>query len=284
MNGIPLSQTNDPALITRGYNLGLKLVPNLIHELTVKELEYYERNLSELQDVVRRGLANPKRSETRVAETIRSPKEYIILNNTTGPTFWEWLEAREKLHKFLTGETVILRDMFEVSDELLARTDIMPFFRPAGATNRIALDWKVKLGMKKSYEEVDVMKYCNSEGPKVPELHCINRSIRPDENTLGRNSKSPDNLPRVIEGTIWTGLYGWSDADNLHYLINGIHLDSGETWTWFPDDRFQGNSRVAVGAWRMGKAQAGFIWYCRDYRDLCIGTRLAKSISLRSQS
>jgi hypothetical protein len=172
--------------------------------------------------------------------------------------------------------------MFAVSDELLTRTDIMPFFRPAGATNRIALDWKVKLGMKKSFEELDVMDYMNSDGSNVPQLKYINKSIRPDEDTLGKNAKSPGVLFNV--GKIWTGLYGWSDADNLHFLITGIHLDSNETWTWFPSDWSRSGARVLRCRWSAIENRARFSWdYCQSRCPL-IGARSEEAIPLRSQS
>lgn len=50
MNGKPLIEKDDPALITRAYNLGLKLVPNLAHILTVEDLEYWEANVSRLKE------------------------------------------------------------------------------------------------------------------------------------------------------------------------------------------------------------------------------------------
>ncbi|MDP3962545.1 MAG: hypothetical protein Q8Q03_01625, partial [bacterium] len=53
----------------------------------------------------------------------QTPQQPLILTSTS-PTFSEWLKTREEMHKFLTGETVILRDMYEeMNDELLARTD-----------------------------------------------------------------------------------------------------------------------------------------------------------------
>jgi hypothetical protein len=197
----------------------------------------------------------------------------------TGATFGDWLAAREQLHLFLTGEKVVLRDLFEIPDYVLARNDIMPVFRPAGANNRTALDWKVKLGFQPSYEKVDVMKYINSAGPKVPELYYIHRSIRPDENTLGNYAKSPDQL--FATKPLWTGLYGWSDADNLYYLIKGIHLDSVDTLSWFPDDRLLCGRHVAYASWPVRGIQAGFGWSVCDSFNRCHGARLAKPLSLK---
>jgi hypothetical protein len=214
------------------------------------------------------------------AEVAKTPEPPKLVLTGTGPTFGAWLVARERLHQFLTEENIVLQDMFEIPEEILARTDIMPVFRPVGASNRIALDWKVKLGMKPSYEEADVMKYRNAEGPKVPQLFFINRSVKPDADTLGKKAKSPDGLMEV-PNTIWTGLYGWSDADNLHFLITSTHLDSGETWTWFTDDRLPGDKKVAFGFWAPSFDQAYFCWYSRNDCYPFIGGRVAKALSLK---
>ncbi len=55
--GTPLVETEDAGLITRAYNLGLKLVPNLPHVLTVEELEYWEQHLGELKDAAISGFS-----------------------------------------------------------------------------------------------------------------------------------------------------------------------------------------------------------------------------------
>lgn len=216
-------------------------------------------------------------AEIRVLE--KPPTVVLPDLTTTAPTFGDWLTAREKLHLFLTGETVNLREMFIIPDEILSRTDIMPIFRPAGATYRMAMDWKVKLGMA-SYEEVDVMNYIEANGSQVPELYYINRSIEPDTNTLGDHAKSPDDLIKM-SNTIWTNLYGWSDADNLHYLITGNHLDSGKAWTWFPNDRLPGDEGVASGYWSLSFARAWFYWCYRYCRFQDVGARVATSLPLR---
>ncbi len=194
----------------------------------------------------------------------------------TGPTLADWLKAREELHKFFTGESIVLRDVFAFSDEQLVRTDLIPVFRPVGATNRMAINWKKKLEVQ-VYEEVDVMKFKNSAGPKTPEMYLINRSVKPDRDTLGKNAKSPDQLI-VVPNKIWLGLYGWADADTLHFAVTGDHFDP-ETVTWFPNDRLPGG-RVARGSW--GGTRVCFLW---RYRDSCYsyyGARVAVPVPSRS--
>lgn len=198
----------------------------------------------------------------------------------TGPTFGSWLRAREVLHKYLTGEEVDLCAVFNVPRDLLDRTDIMPVFRPAGATNRMAMNWRVKLGELAPQEEVKVDEYTNSEGPKVPELYYINRSVKPDPYTLGENAESPDG--NVESKRPWLGLYGWSDADLLHFLITGVHLDSGNSWTWFPNDRLPGDSEIACGCCHKDGFGARFLRYNHFNCFSDTWVRVATPIPLRT--
>ena len=207
---------------------------------------------------------------------IAEPQVIIPNLRQTRPTLADWLKAREELHKFFTGGTMILRDRFVVTEEELARNDLMPAFRPAGATNRMAVDWKKRMSVA-VYEEADVMTYKNSKGLKEPELYLINRSTEPDKETLGDNAKSPDGLARVKD-KLWLGLYGWGDADTLHFAISGEHLDP-ETWTWFPEDRLQAG-RVARGRW--GGGRVGLRWGGADCCDPRRGARSAKKVPLKT--
>lgn len=59
MNGKPLIESGDAALIARAYNLGLKIVPNLPHVLTRSDLEHWEKNIDKLKEVVRNGMIAP---------------------------------------------------------------------------------------------------------------------------------------------------------------------------------------------------------------------------------
>lgn len=56
MKGTPLVGLKDPALITRAYNLGLKIVPNLPHMLTIEGLCYWENNLGQLKERLEQAL------------------------------------------------------------------------------------------------------------------------------------------------------------------------------------------------------------------------------------
>jgi hypothetical protein len=211
-------------------------------------------------------------------ETKPEPSITIPVLTKTGPTLADWLKAREELHRFWTGETIVLRDVFTVTDEDLVRTDLIPVFRPAGATNRMAVDWKKCLGIE-VYEEVDVMGYTNSKGSKGSKLYLINRSLRPDEDTLGETAKSPDKLI-AIKNKLWLNLFGWADADSLYFAITREHLDP-ETWTWFPNDRLPGGE-VARGCWDPDYGRVRFGWGTSGRCTPSMGARAAVSVSLRT--
>jgi hypothetical protein len=49
---------DDTPLVKRAYNLGLKIVPNMLG-LTAEQIEYYEQHLSEIPDALARGFVVP---------------------------------------------------------------------------------------------------------------------------------------------------------------------------------------------------------------------------------
>lgn len=58
--GTPLiASLNDAGLTARAYNLGLKIVPNLQHVLSGVDLDYWERHLAEMKDVLAKALVRP---------------------------------------------------------------------------------------------------------------------------------------------------------------------------------------------------------------------------------
>lgn len=57
MNGKPLIESRDPALIARAYNLGLKAVPNFPQVLTLEDLVYWETNVTKIRAGVRNGFS-----------------------------------------------------------------------------------------------------------------------------------------------------------------------------------------------------------------------------------
>lgn len=262
MKGAPLVESGNPELVHRGYNIALKLVPNVVGQMTEEQLVYFEANQSDLKSAAQWFLSFADKHAPRSVEAEESKITAPSLR-ATPPTLGDWLTAREELHQFFTGENIILRDLFALTDEQLASTMLMPAFRPAGATNRMAVEWKLKMGENRPYEEVDVMKYSGSKGSKKPTLCLINRSTSPDEDTLGENAKSPDQLI-AIKDKLWLNLFGWCDVDTLHTAITGKHLDP-ETWTWFPNDRLPGGG-VACGRWGSDRLRVYLGW---SYADGC---------------
>ncbi|MDP2593531.1 MAG: hypothetical protein Q8P52_02695 [bacterium] len=223
----------------------------------------------------------PKQEDVRA--DILKPQIIIPNLRQTGPTLAEWLKAREEMHRFLIGETLVLTDIFALTDDELASTTLMPAFRPAGATNQTAVDWMRRMGTTVFVEDENkggVMRHKNSKGPSKPELYLINRSIRPDEDTLGDNAKSPDELVK-IQNKLWLDLFGWCDADTLHHAVMAEHLDP-ETWTWFPNERLPGGS-VASGRWRPGYRRVRLGWRYSGYRYPRCGARSARKVPLRQK-
>ena len=151
-----------------------------------------------------------------------------------------------------------------------------------GWYNLKAVEWKRKMGVQVFVEDENkggVMRYKNCEGPKVPELYLLNRSVRSDEDTLGEdNKKSPDRLIQV-PNKLWVGLYGWCDADTLHFAITGEHLDP-ETVCWFPEDRLP-DGWVADGFW---DGRVRLDWNRRGGCDPYYGARSAKKVPLKPQT
>ena len=277
MKGALLLQSNDVELVNRGYNVALKLIPNVVGQMTLTQLEYLEANPPELANAATRALQINLQPATESRNVIEQPKVIVPNLRQTGSTLADWLKGREELHKFFTGETIVLTDLFALTPEELASATLMPAFRPAGATNRQAVDWKLKIGETTPFEEVDVMKYKNSNGSKEHELYLLNRSTEPDTDTLGKNAKSPNNLI-LVKDKLWIGLFLWADADTLHRAITGSPLDPN-TWCWFPHDRLPGG-KVACGYSGGGRSQ--FSWY---YAVSCYpnyGARSAKKVPRKS--
>ena len=207
MSGIPLIETGDPGLIVRGYNLGLKIVPNLLHVLTTEELEYYEVNLPELKNALAKGLKFP---QPEVQITQASPVPVVFKTSDTDLNFW--LDKCQEFTKEYLGVVINLRERFAIPAELPWQS-VIPVFDPAGLTNRDAAQKALKDFGLTVYEEVDVMKYCSSEASKKPTLHFIQNSIRPDEDTMGM---SADQL--VTTGKNWLDMRGYTLAFAVHHL------------------------------------------------------------------
>ena len=268
MSGIPLIETNNPGLIIRGYNLGMKIVPNLLHVLTAEKLEYYETHLSELKDALAKGLVLPQQEEQATPAIVPTPA--LFKSSDTDLNFW--IAKTEEFAKKYIGVEINLRERFAIPAEL-PWASVIPVFDPGGITNRGAVEKALKsLGLA-VYEEVDVMNYSGSKANKEPTLHFIQNSLRPDDDTMGL---SPNQL--VATNKNWLDLRGYALAFGVHHFATGEYLDP-RTWTRFPNARLA-DGEVANGHWLPDNRRVKFDWYHSDYRNEYRGARLAIRVPL----
>lgn len=241
----------DTPLVKRAYNLGLKVVPNLVEVLGETEIVYYEQHLGELQEAILRGLALPK-PELQPAPAIAAPITPPPLFKTADTDLDSWLSKAEEFAEKYLGVSVKLRDCFAIPVELPWKSAI-PVFDPGGLTNRDAVEKALKASGLAVWEEVDVMKYSGSEANKKPTLHLIQNSIQPDTVTM---SFSPDQL--VNTGKTWLNPRGYALAFGLHHFVTNEYLDP-QTWTWFPASRLS-PGKVAGGRWNPDGRKVRFSW------------------------
>ncbi|MEK7170302.1 MAG: hypothetical protein AAB767_03380, partial [Patescibacteria group bacterium] len=117
MKGALLLQSNDVELVNRGYNVALKLIPNVVGQMTLTQLEYLEANPPELANAATRALQINLQPATESRNVIEQPKVIVPNLRQTGSTLADWLKGREELHKFFTGETIVLTDLFALTPE-----------------------------------------------------------------------------------------------------------------------------------------------------------------------
>ncbi|TSC84492.1 MAG: hypothetical protein G01um101417_157 [Parcubacteria group bacterium Gr01-1014_17] len=193
------------------------------------------------------------------------------------------LTARAALHQFFTKETVDLHDMFVLNEKDLASTNFMPVFRPAGATNKMAVEWKRKMGVS-VWVQVDVMRYKNAKGPRVSELYLINRSLYPDRCAAHKEARNPKRF--ITRRTLLCGLYEWCDADSFQFSLTGEHLDPKSfPPTWFPGDRLS-DGRIAYADCCSPVSEIGHHLIrlrCAHstYYEACRSVRAMKKVPLR---
>ncbi len=77
-----LIELNDSGLIVRGYNLGLKVVPNLLHVLSPEDLEYWEGHLPEMKEALAKTLVRSKSTEAP-ATPAQKPIQLVHLKPVT---------------------------------------------------------------------------------------------------------------------------------------------------------------------------------------------------------
>jgi hypothetical protein len=196
----------------------------------------------------------------------------VVIVSENGPNFW--LDKCQEFTKKYFGMEIDLRKRFAIPAEL-PWNSIIPVFDPGGITNRDAIKILKKLKLT-IWEEVDVMDYSGSEAKNGPSLHFIQNSVRPDEDTLGNQCMSPDQL--VATNKNWLNLRGYALAFGLYYFITQEYLDP-QTFTWFPNNRLA-SGRVAGGLWLPDNCKVRFRWGNPGSRYGGRGARLAMPVSL----
>lgn len=178
-----------------------------------------------------------------------------------------WLTKTEEFTKKFLGVEVDLRDRFAIPADLPWKS-VIPVFEPGKLTNRKAVQKAIKDSGLAVWEEVDVMKYSGSEANNEPTLHFVQKSIRPDEDTMGM---SPDQL--VVTGRNWLDLRGYTLAFSIYHFATGEYLDP-QTFTWFPNTRLS-SGRVASGDWSPDDREVRFLSAGPGSRSDYGGSRLA---------
>ena len=270
MTGIPLVDTNDAGLITRAFNLGLKVVPNLPHILTLEQLEYWEKNLLGLKEALARGLILPTAEiQSSPAVIVRPPATF----KTASTDLDTWLGKMKEFAKtYLKAEFDFGRFVIPAK---LSWSSAIPIFVPGGITNRDAVRKALKSQGIAVYEDENVMKYSGSLASDKPTLCLIENSNRPTIGTLGLSS---DQL--VATGKNWLCLRDYTLAFGLHYFVPRQYLDS-KTSTWFPGNRLSCN-RVAYGNWDAVSFLLQFYWNNAAFPISDVGARLAIECPLKS--
>jgi len=121
--GIPLIDMQDPALVARAYNLGLKIVPNLPHILTSEDLSHWEANLPEMKAVLAKALsrAEPEAPNTEVAKAVKKVLlawKTISTGATTKEKLIEKIEALPPPVEITGyGKGMLASDAFTISKE-----------------------------------------------------------------------------------------------------------------------------------------------------------------------
>lgn len=243
MKGIPLIQTNDPALIARGYNLGLKLVPNLLQVMTEAQLEHFESNLPELQTLSAKICeaggdmalvqeivsteAKPKKGATRIEPVSTQVPVLHTPGNST--VIFEWLDHWKLFcREFNLKEEI---DFAAAKEKALTRPKGFDWviYTPSGFTSRESID-RLCAPQFTVYESNPVQSYRLERQPDKARLILCRPNIEPDsEWRVSSNTMAATTTPFLDcrEGYILEGFY--CHFKKKHLNING--------WTRFPRSR-----------------------------------------------
>ncbi len=262
--------TQDPKLVARGYNLGLRIAANVATSLTREELEYWEQNLGQLQLGLRTGfgliqVADPAPSSPP------TPHTSFAFTDTNA---LKAIEEAENFAEQYFGHRPDLRKQF-VMPQVLPWKIVIAVYDPGTLTHRQAVDQALKAQpkLKSVYEERDVMDYKDAQASGKPTLRFVERSTQPTPDTMNLTADE-----MVATGRVFLDLRGYIIAFGMYHKVTGHFLDP-ETWTRFPASRLPGGG-VAYGGWAPGSSRVGFRWLHAASRLSRVGGRVAVSVPL----
>jgi len=274
MNGIPLMETGDAKLVARAHLLGHKIAANVATSLTADELEYWERNLPEIPNALRRGfgLTKPEMSSPEPAVVIPPRPSFAFAATKAAQALKEAEDFAERMF----GHRPDLRKQFAMP-ETLPWEKVIAVYDPGTLDNAQAIEKAIKSqrAIADVYEEVPVNHYSGHKATGRPTLRFIEWSERPTEDTMGM---SADDL--VATKRTFLDLRGYAIAFGTYHKVTGRFLDS-QTWTRFPNNRLPGGE-VAGGYWSPGHSRVYFGWYHSGSRNSDAGGREAVEVPLAS--
>lgn len=200
--------------------------------------------------------------------------QYVVGVKTHDTDLGAWLEKAEAFAKKHFDVSVKLAETFQIP-EMVPWEWVLPVFIPAGVDNRKAVELLKKLGLNPS-EETDVMQYSGSAASEKHQLFLIANSERPDKDTMGL---SPNTLRKTKK--LFLVLKGYGLAMGLHNEDTKGHLDSEETFTWFPEERLS-DVEVARGYWYPRLRKVKFDRDDPGYVGDNGGARMAISVPLKT--
>lgn len=269
MKGTPLMDTQDPKLVARGYNLGLRIAANVATSLTREELEYWEQNLGQLQLGLRTGFGLAKPDQADPPPPSSRPSFAFAATNAA-----QALKEAEAFAEQFFGHRRDLHLHFVMPETLLWK-EVIAVYDPGTLNNRMAVDQALKAQskLKNVYEERDLMDYKDAKASGKPTLRFIERSEKPTADLMGLSADEMVATKRPL-----LDQRGYIIAFGTYHKATDCFLDR-ETWTRFPTSRLP-DGKVALGYWYPGRSQVYFNWNGAASRHSRFGGREAVECDL----
>ncbi len=271
MNSPTLIETRDPDLIKRGSDFGLKVAANLVHVLSREDLEWWEKNLPDIQPALRKGFSLNQLGQSEAPLAKRPPRPFFAFADTNASTALN--EAEEFAEQFF-GHRSELGKQFTMPETLLWK-EVIAVYDPGTLTHRRSVDQALKSQpkLKGVYEERDLMDYKDAKATGKPTLRFIERSTQPTPDTMNLTADE-----MVATKRTFLDLRGYIIAFGMYHRATGHFIDP-KTWTRFPTSRLPGGG-VARGYWNPDHSKVLFYWCLAGRRSSRIGGREAVECSL----